>query len=163
MQDEIIADHESVWRGVQVTVPTNVVDLLREALYAEITLASEALDAAGSSAQREQHREWFRGPKQSLDETYALLDVLGWSRTGPPTAVEVDLHACCWTLMRALGQALDFADEDISKKTRRDVEERGLAAEGECIGILYDFISVMDTRIDALAVRDEDEAGQEAA
>jgi hypothetical protein len=163
MQDGNIIDRESVRNRVQVTVPANAVDLLREALYAEIVTVSETLDAVGSSAEREQHPEWFRGPKRSLDETYALLDTLGWSRTAPATAVEVELHGCCWGLMQALGRALYFADENLSKEIRRDAEERGLAAERECIGILSDFISVMEARIDALAVRVENGTAQEAA
>lgn len=148
MQDER-SGQVLVLGGAQVTVPARVVDWLRRAAYAEIGSAAEAIDIAAFATDREAHPEWFRAPAQSLRETYALLDAIGWSGTVPPIAVRIDLREDCWALMRALTAALEFADEDV---------ERGLAserdAEVERVGVLCDFMAAAEARIDALAVQE---------
>ncbi|MGH2904059.1 MAG: hypothetical protein ACRDK7_10810 [Solirubrobacteraceae bacterium] len=154
MQDHSSAGHGSVLDGAQVSIPARAVDLLRQALYAEIGLAAEAIDAVAFARDREAHPEWFRGPAESLRESYALLDTIGWSRTDPPVAVRIDLRRDGWALVRALSRALEFADEEVSERTRRDVKQRGVAAERECVGILCDFTAVVQARIDALAVEE---------
>ena len=79
------------WLGeVQVTVPAVIMDWLRNAAYAEIGLAAEALDTVAFAVDREGHPEWFRGPAENLREIYALLDAIGWSKTVPPVAVQLD-------------------------------------------------------------------------
>jgi hypothetical protein len=163
MQDGIIADRESVSGQACVTVPASVVDALRRALYAQIGLAAEALDGVAFERDREAHPEWFRGPAQSLRESYELLDMLGWAAVAPAVPVRVDLQGCCWALMRALASALEFADEDVSEHMRRDVEKRGRAAERECVGVLCDFIAVAQARINALAVEESGEQAEAAA
>jgi hypothetical protein len=104
MQDEISGGQWQVG-GTQVTIPARVVDWLRRAAYAEIGSAAQAIDTAAFAKDREAHPEWFRGPAESLRETYALLDAIGWSGTVPPAAVQVDLGEDCWALMRALEAA----------------------------------------------------------
>jgi hypothetical protein len=48
-----------------------------------------------------------------------LLDAIGWSGAVPPSAVQIDLREdYCWALMRALTEALEFADEDVWELTR---------------------------------------------
>jgi hypothetical protein len=90
MQDEMIGQGQ-VQGAAQVTIPAGIVDWLRRAAYAEIGAAAEAIDRAAFAIDREAHPEWFRGPAQSLRETYALLDAIGWSGTVPPAAVHVAL------------------------------------------------------------------------
>ena len=161
MQQGIIADREQVLGGAHITVPAKVVDALRRAVYAEIGVAAQALDLAVLARDRDAHPERFRGPIESLRESYVLMHALGWTRTAAPSAARVDLHRCSWGLMRSLAVALEFADENVSEKTRRDVEERGLAAERECAGVLSDFIGIVQSRIDALAVCEGDESLRE--
>ncbi len=144
--------------GTRVTVPAGVVDWLRRAAYAEIGSAAEALDAAAFASDREAHQEWFCAPAASLRESYGLLDAVGWSRTVPPVAVQVDLGRDSWGLMRALAGALEFADEDVSELARSEVEhaESDLTpehdAEVERVGVLWEFTARAQARIDALAV-----------
>jgi hypothetical protein len=161
MQDEMIGGG-SVTNGAQVTVPAIIVDWLRSAAYAEVGSAAEALDTVAFANDREAHPEWFRGPAENLREIYALLDAIGWSKTVPPVAVQLDLHEDCWALMRALQGAAEFADEDSSEAVRGDVEqaERGLAlvhnVEAERVEVLWDFIADAQARIDELAVQEGD-------
>jgi hypothetical protein len=147
------------WLGKgQVTVPAVIVDWLRRAAYAEIGSAAEALDTVAFASDREAHPEWFRGPAENLREIYALLDAIGWSRTVPPVAVQLDLSRDCWALMRALQGAAEFAEEDSSEVVCSDVEqtERGLTVaqdlEAERVGVLWDFIADARACIDELAV-----------
>lgn len=59
---------------------------------------------------------WTRG------EPAGNLRVAGRDRLvggGPPSAVQIDLREdYCWALMRALTEALEFADEDVCELTR---------------------------------------------
>lgn len=57
---------------------------MRRATYAEIGTAAEALDTAAFAQDREGHPERFRTSAQSLRESYALLDKVGWAKTVPP-------------------------------------------------------------------------------
>jgi hypothetical protein len=52
----------------QVLVPSMIVIWLREAAYAEIGLAAEALDMVAFDRDREAHQEWFRGPAENLKQ-----------------------------------------------------------------------------------------------
>jgi hypothetical protein len=76
--------------GAQVTVPAMIVDWLRDAAYAEVGLAAEALDTVAFSRDREAHPEWFRGPAEGLKQICALLDAIGWAKSVPPDAVQLD-------------------------------------------------------------------------
>ncbi|HEY5045213.1 MAG TPA: hypothetical protein VII53_05095 [Solirubrobacteraceae bacterium] len=142
----------------QLTIPAKAVDWLRSAAYAEIGLAAQALDAVAFATDREAHPEWFRAPAQSLRETYALLDAIGWSGTLPPKDVQIDLGEDGWALMRALTAALEFADDDVSERASGNAEHdgRGLASECEAeverVGVLCDFIAAAQAHIDTLAV-----------
>jgi hypothetical protein len=160
MQDKMIGQR-SVSGGALVTVPASVVDWLRRAAYAEIGSAAERLDTAAFSTDREAHPEWFCGPVESLREVYALLEAIGWAKADPPLGVQIDLSEDSWALMRVLAGALEFADEDVSELARGEVEHAGtnLAPEPDAdierVGVLARFMSVVQARIDALAVREE--------
>lgn len=164
MQERNIAIDGQVSGGALVTVPASVVDWVRRAAYAEIGSAAEALDTAAFASDREDHPEWFRGPMQNLREVYALLDAIGWAKTLSPLGVQLDLSEDSWALMRVLTSALEFADEDISETACSMVEyaqPQDLTpehdAESERVGVLYDFMERAQARIDALAVREEEE------
>jgi hypothetical protein len=160
MQDEVSCGQGQVLGGAQVTIPARIVDWLRRAAYAEIGAAAQVLDMVAFARDREAHPEWFRAPAQSLRETYALLDAIGWSGTVPPEDVRIDLGEDGWALMRALTVALEFADEDVSELAGGGVERAGQGLAQECdaeverVGVLCDFIGTAQARIDALAVQE---------
>jgi hypothetical protein len=167
MQDEMIGGG-SVANGARVMVPAVIVDWLREAAYAEIGLAAEALDAVAFDRDREAHQEWFRGPAENLKQIYALLDAIGWAKSVPPDPVRLDLREdYCWALMRALQRADEFAedDDDASEAGRGDVgqTEPGSALvydlEARRVGVLWDFIAGTRAGIDELAVQEGEGQG----
>jgi hypothetical protein len=149
MQDQIMVGRGSVFSGAQVTVPAEMVDALRSAVFAEIGGATEAIDAVVISSDREAHPELFRAPAECLWECYGLLDELGWSRMVPPVPERVDL-ARGWALQRALTAAQEFADEDAAEILQRD-------AEAGWMGALWQLSDVVQARIDALAVQEAEE------
>jgi hypothetical protein len=148
----------------RVMVPAMIVDWLREAAYAEIAQAAEALDMVALDVDREAHPEWFRGPAQNLKQIYALLDAIGWAKSVPPDPVHLDLReGYCWALMRALQRADEFAEdggEDCSEAVRGDAgqTEPGSALvydlEARRVGVLWDFIADTRAGIDELAVQE---------
>jgi hypothetical protein len=166
MQDEMIGAG-SVPNGSQVTVPALIVDWLRSAAYAEIGSAAEALDTVAFANDREAHPQWFRGPAENLKQIYALLDKIGWGKSVPPVAVELDLREdYCWALMRALHGAAEFADDDdaseaVSGDAEQTEPELTLAQDldAERVGALWDFIADARARIDELAVQEGDGEG----
>jgi hypothetical protein len=124
--------------------------------------AAEALNDAAHASDREAHPEWFGPPAENLQEIHALLETIGWSKTTPPTTVQIDLRENCWAFMRVLAGALEFADEDASEKTARDEIEHtprhpAPAHEGKAeqrTGELWDCIAEARARIDELAVKE---------
>jgi DNA-binding response OmpR family regulator len=137
-------------------IPARIVCWLRRGAFAEIGSAAEAIDEVAFVDGREAHPEWFRGPVGDLREIYALLDAIGWAKTVPPVDVRVDLRRVRRALMKALEGALGFAEEDASEAVRRDVEQAEQDrlterdAEIERVGVLRDFIAVVQAHIDAL-------------
>lgn len=144
-----------------LTVPARIVYWLRQAAFAEIASAAEAIDVVAFVDGREAHREWFLGPAQDLKSIFALLDVIGWAGTVPPVDVKVDLRTDRRALMSALEEALEFAEADANRAARRDhagQAEPGLSAESDAeverVGVLRDIIAEAQVRIDALTAKE---------
>lgn len=160
MQDHVIHPHAQASSGFRITIPSTIVDWVRRATYAEIGLAAEKLDTAAFASDREAHPEWFLGPAANLRESYALLDRIGWSKTTPALAVQIELRDYSWALLRALEGALEFADEEVGDHVGEDVEraarhlDRVPDAVVERVGTLWHFTAEAQARIDALAVQD---------
>lgn len=162
MQHHFIPCCGQASNATHLTIPAGVVDWLRRAAYAEIGSAAEALNEAAFASDREAHPEWFGTPAENLKEIYALLDAIGWSKTTPPTAVQIDLREDCWAFMRVLAGTLEFADEDASEETTRGEVEHtarhlALARDGEAeqrARELWDCIAEAGARIDELAVEE---------
>lgn len=160
MQDHCSLSHTQATAGIRVTIPATIVDWVRRATYAEIGSAAEKLDTAAFARDCEAHPEWFLGPVANLRESYALLDRIGWSKTTPPLAVQIELREYSWALLRALEGALEFADEDICEHIGHDVEHaaqhlhRVPDAVVERAGALWHFTAETHARIDALAVQE---------
>jgi hypothetical protein len=162
MQDHVIPTDARASSGYRVTIPATIVDWVRRATYAEIGSAAEKLDTAAFARDREAHPEWFLGPAANLRESYALLDEIGWSKTIPPLAVQIELHDYCWALMRALEGALEFADEDVSElvgaSTKNTPQSLEIVPNAviERVGVLWHFTAEAQARIDALAVQERE-------
>jgi hypothetical protein len=160
MHDHVIPPHARASSGFRITIPATIVDWVRRATYAEIGLAAEKLDTAAFASDREAHPEWFLGPAANLRESYALLDRIGWSKTTPPLAVQIELRDYGWALLRALEGALEFADEEVGDHVGEDVEhavqhlDRVPDAVMERVGTLWHFTAEAQARVDALAVQD---------
>ncbi len=160
MHDHVIPTGARASSGFRITIPTAIVDWVRRATYAEIGLAAEKLDTAAFASDREAHPEWFLGPAANLRESYALLDEIGWSKTVPPLAVQIELREYGWALLRALQGALEFADEEIADHIGEDIEHAAQrldlvpATAVERVGTLWHFTAEAQARIDALAVQD---------
>jgi len=153
MQDNYAPETSLVDSWAQVIVHPRLVDWLRRATYAEIGTTAEALDTAAFADDREEHPERFRAPAQSLRESYALLDRIGWAKTVPPVAVPIELDGDCWALVRALNGAIEFADDEVYEVSR-DTDVQLLACEHERVRELYDFMDDVRGRIDMLAVQE---------
>jgi hypothetical protein len=142
--------------GRYVTVPAEIVDGLREAAFAAVGKAGEAINEAAFAKGRGENPKWFHGPMTALEELFALLDVLGWTEAGPPVGVEVFLWADGRALMAALEEALGFAEADAGEGVRRAAEqpetagsaERGAAIER--VNVLRELIAVAQPRFDAI-------------
>jgi hypothetical protein len=153
MQDHYAPAACTLDAGAQVIVHPRLIDWLRRATYAEIGSAAEALDEAAFANDREAHPERFRATAQSLRESYALLDTIGWAQTDPPTAVPLDLDKDSWTLIRALDGAQEFADEE-TYEISRDTDGQALTDEHNRAGKLHNLIDEVRQRVDMLAVQE---------
>jgi hypothetical protein len=160
MQDHVITPHARLSSGTRLTIPAVIVDWVRRATYAEIGQAAERLDTAAFACDREAHPEWFLAPMANLRESYALLDRIGWAKTDPPLAVQIELRDYSWALLRALEGALEFADEEVGDHLGENAEhaaqnlDRVPNAVVERVGTLWHFTAEAQARIDALAVQE---------
>jgi hypothetical protein len=142
--------------GRFVTVPAGIVDRLREATFAAVGKAGEAINEAAFAKGRGENAKWFHGPMTALEELFALLDVLGWTETGPPVGVEIFLWADGRALMMALQEALGFAEGDASEAVRRTAEQPEAphsaehSAAIERVDVLRELIAVAQPRFDAI-------------
>lgn len=105
-----------------ITVPAQLVGVLRDGLHSEIGNAAEAFAQAADQADREQHPDSYREPLERLDRTRALLDLIGWSTTDPTVAVRVDLREHREAVLGALDVALIVGDADLEDAERVDAE-----------------------------------------
>lgn len=90
---------------------------------------------------------------QSLRESYALLDAIGWAKTDPPVAVPLDLGENSWALVRALDSAQELAGEEVYEVSR-DTDGGVLAGEHARLCELYDFTERVQGCVDMLAVQE---------
>jgi len=103
--------------GRSLVVPAGIVDGLRQAVFAKIGEAGEAINESAFAKDRAEHPEWFTVPTNDLVEMYELLEAIGWAATATPAGVPVDL----WFHGRALTRlesALDFTEADASEVVR---------------------------------------------
>lgn len=141
--------------GRFVTVPAGIVDGLREGAFAAIGKAGEAINESAFAKGRGENPKWFHGPMIDLEEMFALLDVIGWTEVVPPVSIQVFLWADGRALIKALQQALDFAEADAGEVVRTGAEQSGTAGladrdtEIERVRVLREFIAGAQPRFDA--------------
>jgi hypothetical protein len=103
---------------MMATVPAGFVNLLRGAL-------EERLGSTARELGRGVHHRWGVRIDTKLLEPFdayrALLDNIGWKRTRPAAAVEVDLSLHRWALGSALRERLD-KDRDLAELDKRSKE-----------------------------------------
>jgi hypothetical protein len=139
-----------------LVVPAGIVDGLRQAVFAKIGEAGEAINESAFAKDRMEHPEWFVVPTNDLVEMYELLEAIGWKATVPPVIVRVDLWAHGRVLTRALRGALDFAEADAEEAARVPAEQSGTArpverdAEAQQVEVLRGFIIATRARLDAI-------------
>ncbi len=105
-----------------ITVPVQLVGVLRSGLHSEIGNAAEAIAQVAGDAGREQHPEWYQEPLEHLARTRALLNLIGWSTTVPAIAVHVDLREHREAVLDGLDVALIVGDADLEEAERVDAE-----------------------------------------
>jgi hypothetical protein len=91
-----------------LTVPAEMVGLLREGLHSEIEAAVHLIAPVVEAPGRE---ERYRAPLARLDAARALLDLAGWSAACPPVDVRVDVRRHHRSLLRALRSELLVEEE----------------------------------------------------
>jgi hypothetical protein len=115
-----------------VTVPAQLVEAVRDGVYAELrTVAlgvAEATETPGHSAypmRYQEHRERFNA-------ACALLDAIGWASAPATADAQVDLTAHRTVLLAAVaGAREDAADalEDVTTRREKDPHKRELITE----------------------------------
>jgi hypothetical protein len=134
-----------------LTVPAEMVGLLREGLHSEIEAAVQLIAPVVEAPDREQHPERYRAPLARLDAARALLDLVGWGTPDPPADVRVDLGEHHRALLRALRSELLVEEEALGggqeSGPRDAAERRGIAERAEA---LRELISTVEARVGAL-------------
>lgn len=105
-----------------LTIPAELVALVRSALFTELGSAAEDTAHVVEQHDHEDHPERFAEPLQQHDAARTLLDAIGWQSAEPPADVQVDLHAHRAALAAALDVALLVGDEQLAEAERVDIE-----------------------------------------
>lgn len=145
-----------------LTVPAEMVGLLREGLHSEIEAAAHLIAPVVEAPGREEHPERYRAPLARLDAARALLDLVGWSTADPPVDVRVDLRPHHRSLLRALRSELLVEEEALEggqESGPRDSAGRRMIVAR--VDALRELISTAEARADALGAGTSEEDDEE--
>jgi hypothetical protein len=118
-----------------VVIPVEVLDLVRDGLRGQISLAGAHVASADEQPEGRSFPERYRDPLRCQDALRALLGEIGWSGSpsdieiDSPSDLKVDLDKHGWALLEALqDQISDHADRlrDIDRDEDRDEQRRDL-------------------------------------
>lgn len=89
-----------------VTIPADVVGILRNALHTEIGQDASEIVRVSEDGHGDLHAEEYDKPLLDFDAHRALLDVIGWSKPESDKAVQIDLDQHKWALLTTLTRRL---------------------------------------------------------
>jgi hypothetical protein len=114
-----------------VVIPAEVLDLVRDGLRSQISLAGQHVASADEQPQGRSRPDRYQDPLRCQDALRALLDEIGWRGSpsnleiDPQSDLKVDLDTHGWALIEALQDQIgDHADRlrDIDRHEQRDAE-----------------------------------------
>lgn len=142
-----------------LTVPAELVGLVRSALLAELGRAAEELAGVVERRGHEDHPEWFAQALRRHDAARALLDTIGSGNTDPPVEVGIDLRTHRQALTAALDVALLVGDEELAETEQVDAEraQRGEPSKREAtierVLALREFVAAVRWQTDCLGAQ----------
>src|SRR6478672_8680489 len=112
--------------SINVTIPADVIDDVRESLFCLLGGAAEAIVHSLEQPERERHPEWFRAERTEVEDALALLDLAGWDASIAPRAIEVELPRYGPALKQALVGYLAVLED---QEAEADLNDERRAAE----------------------------------
>ena len=89
-----------------LTIPADVVGILRNALHTEIGQDASEIDRVSEDGHGDLHAEEYDKPLMDFDAHRALLDAIGWSKPDSDEAAQIDLDQHKWALLTTLVRRL---------------------------------------------------------
>ncbi len=127
-----------------ITIPAEVVTILRSALIGEVANPTDAIYQATMIGGRQKHPEWFEQPVAELDRYRAALDTVGWGEPDQEQPITLDLDAhrqqIATALRTQLGVEHDYMAENAGKKDPEAQRQYAFAANNA--RIIEAFITV---------------------
>jgi hypothetical protein len=114
-------------RTTLITVPAEMVEDLRDGVYAELRNVAEVVIQATQTAGHLDHPERYHQQRLRACAACALLDLIGWTGGDPPVELQVDLAQHRVVLLAALCGARDDAGgalEDAATGRQTDPSKR---------------------------------------
>jgi hypothetical protein len=117
-QDQAVRDSE-------VRVPAAAIELLRDGLRSQLSVAAQHIANADGQLDAREHPERYQTPLREIDSFRALLEVFGWN-TPPENYLGVGLGTHGWALMEALREQISI-HADLLRDTQDDQVRETLA------------------------------------
>lgn len=138
-----------------LVIPSGMERPLRSILISVLATGAQDIAQNAMYPEREQHPDWFSEGRENLEDTWRLLDTLGWADPPQPAETTINLYQHRWALNEALDKLLNLAEDDLKEIDTVDAER---AEQGEPpvreqtierVRLMREFAAQVKARIDA--------------
>jgi hypothetical protein len=112
-----------------VVVPAGLIDVIRDGLRGQISVAAALLVEAEVELGAREHPERYQRPLASIDALRALLGEIGWDT--PPRDLQIDLEIHGWALIHSIDDRIEVLIDRLAEIDRNppgDVQSRAIVA-----------------------------------
>jgi hypothetical protein len=112
-----------------VVVAATLIDLIRDGLRGQISVAAGQLVDAELQLGAREHPERYREPLAAIDSLSGLLEQIGWSTPAAEERIDLDLHG--WALLQGIDDRVQVLIDRLAEIDRHgsdDVQPRAAVA-----------------------------------
>ncbi len=136
-----------------LTIPADVVTIVRNALHTELGQAASEIAAVSEEHERERYPERYEEPVAHFDAYRALLEAIGWGDTERPEPVQMDLAQHHWELLTALEARLEIERDYMAVSPHLKGAERQRQTATRYARAIEGFLPTVRARVEQIGGR----------